>query len=196
MQKIQITPDLVMAFTNVILAIAAIIAIYIAVRQNMIHKKTNDPYCNINCVDCAQNITIRIKNNGTGVMTIKSFLVCEKDSNVQYYNFSSCISEDIALTYYSVDIIGRSIAPKDGLTLLEKKDEEKVIDTVVKGEYSKLRKELKKYVLKLEYIDMYGKEHVKEKDLSVIYGEQRRTPHEEKPQSCQQAKKRRLKKEI
>ena len=181
MQKIQITPDLVMAFTNVILAIAAIIAIYIAVRQNMIHKKTNDPYCNINCVDCAQNITIRIKNNGTGVMTIKSFLVCEKDSNVQYYNFSSCISEDIALTYYSVDIIGRSIAPKDGLTLLEKKDEEKVIDTVVKGEYSKLRKELKKYVLKLEYIDMYGKEHVKEKDLSVIYGEQRRTPHEEKP---------------
>ena len=179
MQTIQIIPDLVMAFTNVILAITAIIAIYIAIRQNIIHKKTNNPYCNINCVDCAQNITIRIKNNGIGAMTIKSFLVCEKESNVQYYNFASCISEDIVLTHYSVDIIGRSIAPKDGLTLLEKKDEEKVIDPAVKNEYNKLRKDLKKYILKLEYIDMYGKEHVKEKDLSIIYGEQRRIPREE-----------------
>ena len=178
MQTIQSTPDLVMAFTNVILAIAAIIAICIAIRQNIIHKKTNNPYCNINCVDCAQNITIRIKNNGMGAMTIKSFLICGKDSNVQYYNFSSCISEDIALTYYSVDIIGRSIAPKDGLTLLEKKDKEKVVDLAVKREYDKLRKELKKYILKLEYVDMYGEKHVKEKDLSVIYGEQRRIPHE------------------
>lgn len=64
------------------------------------------------------------------------------------------------------------------MTLLEKKDEEKVVDLTVKGEYDKLRKELKKYILKLEYIDMYGKEHMKEKDLSVIYGEQRRISHE------------------
>ena len=178
MQTMQIISNLMMGLANLILETTAIIAICIAIKQNKIHKETNKPYCNINCVDCAQNITIRIKNNGMGAMTIKSFLICGKDSNVQYYNFSSCISEDIALTYYSVDIIGRSIAPKDGLTLLEKKDEEKVIDLAVKGEYEKLRKELKKYILKLEYIDMYGKKHVKEKDLSVIYGEQRRIPHE------------------
>lgn len=59
MQTIQIPPDLVMAFTNVILAIAAIIAICIAIRQNVIHKKTNNPYCNINCVDCAQKFPIK-----------------------------------------------------------------------------------------------------------------------------------------
>ena len=63
--------------------------------------------------------------------------------------------------------------------ITEKKDEEKVVDLAVKSEYDKLRKELKKYILKLEYIDMYGQKHIKEKDLSVIYGEQRRIPHEE-----------------
>lgn len=171
---LQVVSDI----ATVIIALStSVIAVVVAYKQNKIHKNSYKPYCDICCVDYTSEITIKIKNNGTGVMTITSFEVCDNNNNITYRNLYSCIPEDIPLTHYSVDITGRSIAPNGMLVLLGMKPlkcNEYNID-----DYKNLRRELKKFTLKVEFLDMYGKPHKAEKNLSLIYGERRRLSKEE-----------------
>ena len=166
-ENIKLVIDALETAASVVLAITAIIALRIAVKQNKINKKSHRPYCDIYCIDCNKDITIKIKNNGMGVMTITKLCIGENGTNIEKDNLYSCIPCGVPLTYYSVDIIERSIAPKEGLVLLQKKENghENYME-----EQEKLRKELAKYTIRLDYKDMYGKEYFKEKDLSKIYG--------------------------
>lgn len=152
-ENIKLVIDALGTAASIVLVITAIIALYIAVKQNSINQESHRPYCDIYCIDCNKDITIKIKNNGLGAMTITDFCISENGTSIKKDNLYSCISCGVPLTYYSVDIVGRSIAPKEGLVLLQKRKNGMTESAEV---HTNLRKELAKYTIQLDYKDMYG----------------------------------------
>lgn len=162
--------------------LTVILAAVIAYKQNKIHRQSNTPYCDICCIDYNNEIEIKIKNNGTGVMYIEKFEVLYKKSNLIKYTLYDCIPEDVSLTYYSIDILDKSVAPNGYMTLIKKEPDKKIenYNATQNKDYldecANLRNCLKKLTIRIIYRDMYNKEYTKEKDLSLIFGIEHRRP--------------------
>lgn len=154
--------------SSICMIITAISAIVIGILQVQSHKRGYTPYCDICCLDYNKMASIKIYNNGMGVMTIKLLEIIENTSGKSYSDIFSCIPSEISLDYYSVNFNERSLAPGAYLTVFKKEYKNM-------KEYKILRNTLKKYTLRVFYNDMYSSK-LKEakKNLFNIYGVEHR----------------------
>jgi len=162
--------DMILAIAAIIAVILSIVSIFITTisirKQEEYNRNSVRPICSIYLTNYDNLISVRIENDGTGPLIIKSITcVCNDGDRKEHQSIFDLLPKDIEQKEFYRILVGESgnysispneklylisIIPKDGKTL------------------QKLREFLKTITVYVKYFDIYGKEYNKEKKLAAF----------------------------
>ena len=119
------------------------------------------PIAEIHTCDYEDDVSVSLRNVGTGPLTIKSF-VCtngqiKSESLVKVVN----LSHDVAYTTFEEELLGRTLPPNESIVLIRLNSNEN-------PRIQQLRKELGNISIQLEYEDIYEKTFAVTKNLTYF----------------------------
>lgn len=131
-------------------------------------QKSLKPNCNIRCTEMDKSICIDIYNSGQGFMIIKNIEITTPNKDESYKALHKVFPPNIRLAYYSVDLRNYGVPVNTSVSLVKT---EKLND----DELKRIRSILAKYIIEINYIDVYDNEYNAHKELSILYGKEHRS---------------------
>ena len=128
---------------------------------NRFNRQSVRPIAEIHTCDYEDDVSVSLRNVGTGPLTIKSF-VCtngqiKSESLVKVVN----LSHDVTYTTFEEELLGRTIPPNESIVLIRLNSKE--ITRI-----QQLRKKLGNISIQLEYEDIYEETFAVTKNLTYF----------------------------